>query len=116
MDPLTQHDLETLGSFLLEHLTPKVQQWAGIPCDHTFRLTTAWLHEGKTMLNRGHGVAQRAMSCCITFERRPRCLGGAQRGGGIRCHSSSRTVQRCSVIPAAIAGVRWVPLANSRLI
>jgi hypothetical protein len=43
MDPLTQHDLETLGSYLLEHLTPELLQWTGVPCDHTFRLTTAWL-------------------------------------------------------------------------
>jgi transposase len=49
---------------------------------------------GKTMLNRGHGVAQRSMSCCIALERRPRCFGGDQRGGGTRCHSRSRTVQQ----------------------
>ncbi len=35
---------------------------------------------GKTMLNRGH-VAHCSISICICLERRPRCLGGAQRGG-----------------------------------
>ena len=58
MDPLTQHDLETLGSYLLEHLTPELQQWAGTPCDHTFRLTTAWLHD--------HGLD--AAACTAWFE------------------------------------------------
>jgi hypothetical protein len=35
--------------------------------------------QGKTMLNRGHDMAQRSMSSCITLERRPRRLGGSHR-------------------------------------
>ena len=36
-------------------------------------------HTGKTMLNRGHGVAHRSISGCMAFDRRPRRFGGSQR-------------------------------------
>ncbi len=52
------------------------------------------LANGKTMRNRGHGVAHRSMSCCMSLERRPRRLGGCQRGGGTRCPNSSATLQQ----------------------
>ena len=49
---------------------------------------------GKTMRNRGHGVPHRSISCCSALERRPRRLGGCQRGGGTRCHNNSATLQQ----------------------
>ena len=67
------------------------------------------------MLNRGQAGAQRSISSRITLERRPRCLGGCQRGGGTRCHNNSLTDQQRSVSPAAIAGVCGCPLASVRL-
>jgi hypothetical protein len=44
----------------------------------------------------------RRLSACAG---RPRCLGGVQRDGGTGNDSSFWTVQPCSVMPAAIAGV-----------
>src|SRR4051794_32916378 len=46
------------------------------------------------MVNRGHVEVQRSINSRIAFERRPRCLGGCQRGGATRClnispHSSN---------------------------
>jgi hypothetical protein len=47
----------------------------------------------------------RRLSAC---EGRPRRFGGVQRGGGTCNANISRTVQRWSVIPAAMVGVLWV--------
>lgn len=69
---------------------------------------------GKPMLNRGH-EHHRSMRPWRAVERRPRCVGGCQRGGGTRWCSRSLIVQRCVVIPAAIAGVRRVPSFAVRL-
>ncbi len=79
---------------------PEIQQWYYVT--------------GKCARKGGH-AAHRAMRACSAFERRPRCLGGTQRGGGTRCPSRSATLQQRSVMPAAIAGVRWVPSARVRL-
>ena len=69
---------------------------------------------GKTMLNRGH-EHHRSMSAWSALERRPRCVGGCQRGGGTWWCNSALTVQRWSVMPAAIAGVRRPPSFVVRL-
>ena len=60
---------------------------------------------GSSTANRGHDVPHLSSRRCSAHERRPRCLSGVQRSGGPCNHSSTRTVQQWSVIPAAIAGV-----------
>ncbi len=43
MPALAAADLERLGAYLTERLSPDPQQWAGTACDDTLRLTSAWL-------------------------------------------------------------------------
>ena len=51
----------------------------------------------------------------MALARRPRRVGGSQRGGGTRCHNNAPTDQQGSVMPAAIAGVRCSPLPSVQL-
>ena len=60
---------------------------------------------GSSTSNRGH-EHHWEISALVALEGRPRRFGGVQRGKGTRYDNSSTTVQRWSVIPAAIAGVR----------
>src|SRR5215831_6765275 len=62
---------------------------------------------GRSTVKRGH-AHHRSIRRCSAREGRPRCFGGAQRGGGTGNANSSRTVQQWSVIPAAMAGVRLI--------
>ena len=87
---------QPFASWTLDRLETYLNEEEGIPIKRS-RIDEILIDEGlrgETMLNRGHGVAHRSMSCCIALERRPRCFGGDQRGGGTRCQSNSSTLQQ----------------------
>lgn len=43
MPSLDDDELARLGAYLLEHLSPDPDHWAGVPCDHTLHYTLEWL-------------------------------------------------------------------------